>query len=101
MRDELIEHDYRRIVDFRNQIAHEYFGIDHEIVWSIIHQKLKPLENDILELISNIKPDLKQELIESFIEDHQYLDFVVQSLEKLKPLTEEVNLPCRQPKTHP
>ena len=39
---------------------------------------------DILELISNIKPNLKQELIESFIEDHQYLDFVVQSLEELK-----------------
>jgi uncharacterized protein with HEPN domain len=84
LRDELIKHEYRRIVDFRNQIAHEYFGIDHEIVWSIVHQKLKSLENDILELISDIKLDLKLELIESFIEDHKYLDFIVQSLEELK-----------------
>lgn len=84
LRDKLIETNYRRIVDFRNQISHEYFGIDQEIVWGIIQQKLEPFENDIVELISNIESDLKQELIESFIEDNSYLDFIVSSLQKLK-----------------
>jgi uncharacterized protein with HEPN domain len=28
--------DWRRIRGFRNRIIHEYFGIDHEIVWTII-----------------------------------------------------------------
>lgn len=84
LRDELIEKNYRRIVDFRNQISHEYFGIDQDIVWGIIHQKLEPFENDIVELISKIETELKNELIESFIEDNSYLDFVVDELKKLK-----------------
>lgn len=83
LRDKLIENNYRRIVDFRNQISHEYFGIDQDIVWSIIDQKLKPFENDVVELIFNIESDLKQELIESFIEDNKYLDFVVEALREL------------------
>jgi len=83
LRDKLIESNYRRIVDFRNQISHEYFGIDQEVVWGIIQQKLEPFENDIFELISNIEPNLQQELIESFIEDNSYLDFVVDCLNEL------------------
>ncbi len=86
LKDALTEHNYRRIVDFRNQISHEYFGIDEEIVWSIIHQKLDSLESDIVDLISNIKLDLKQELVEAFKEDNKYLDFVVESLEALKDI---------------
>jgi len=83
LRDKLIETNYRRIVDFRNQISHEYFGVDQEIVWGIIHQKLEPFENDIVDLISNIKPELKKELIDASIADHYYLVFVVQSLKEL------------------
>jgi uncharacterized protein with HEPN domain len=84
LRDKLIENNYRRIVDFRNQIAHEYFGIDQDIVWGIIHQKLEPFENDIIELILNIDFKLKQELIYSFIEDNNYLDFIINALKGLK-----------------
>lgn len=39
---------------FRNRIVHEYFGIDYEIVWSII-------ENDICAYIELIEALLKQE----------------------------------------
>lgn len=84
LRDKLIKQNYRRIVNFRNQISHEYFGIDQDIVWSIIQQKIEPFENDILDLISKLEPNLKQELIDSFIEDNHYLDFIVDSLKKLR-----------------
>lgn len=83
LRDKLIETNYRSIVDFRNQISHEYFGIDQDIVWAIIHQKLEPFERDIIDLISKLEPKLKKELIDSFIEDNSYLDFVVQALKDL------------------
>jgi len=83
LRDKLIEQSNQRIVDFRNQITHEYFGIDQEIVWGIINQKLTPFEQAILELIKNIEPSLKQELIESFIEDNHYLDFIIEALREL------------------
>jgi len=39
--------DWKRIRGFRNRIVHNYFGVDYEIVWSII-------ENDLDELISNL-----------------------------------------------
>jgi len=84
LRGKLIETNYRRIVDFRNQISHECFGIDQEIVWGIIQQKLESFEKDIVELISNIEPNLKVELVESFIEDHSYLDFIIKALEELE-----------------
>ena len=84
LRDKLVENSNQRIVDFRNQITHEYFGIDQDIVWGIINQKLTPFEQTILELIKNIEPSLKQELIESFIEDNHYLDFIIEALRELK-----------------
>jgi len=76
----LLDKQYRRIVDFRNHITYQYFGIDQNIVWEIINQKLEDIENIVLDLIQNIEPKLKQELIESFIEDNKYLDFVVEKL---------------------
>lgn len=84
LKDNLINSANQRIVDFRNQITHEYFGIDQEIVWGIIHQKLSSFQKDIVRLISNLDDDLKIELIDSFIEDNKYLDFVVEALEELK-----------------
>jgi uncharacterized protein with HEPN domain len=84
LKDQLIENNYRRIVDFRNQITHEHFGIDQDIVWSIIHQKLDLLKKDIITLIDSIDDALKTELIESFIEDNKYLDFVVYALTELE-----------------
>jgi uncharacterized protein with HEPN domain len=47
------EIEWKRIRGFRNRIVHDYFGIDYEIVWSII-------ENDLDRLI---------EFIEILIED--------------------------------
>ncbi|MEA2028737.1 MAG: HepT-like ribonuclease domain-containing protein [Campylobacterota bacterium] len=84
LKEKLLEKDYQVTVDFRNHITHEYFGIDPNIVWVTINIDLNPYERTIRKIISNIKPDLKQELIESFIEDNYYLDFVVKSLEELK-----------------
>jgi len=80
LKDKLIASEYRKIVDFRNQITHEYFGIDQDIVWGIIHLKLDEIEAIILQLINNIEKNLKSELIKSYIADNQYLDFVVNHL---------------------
>ena len=45
--------DWVRIKGFRNRIVHDYFGIDHSIVWKII-QSLLP------ELILSIRNALKK-----------------------------------------
>lgn len=45
--------EWRKLKGFRNRIVHEYFGIDYEIVWSII-------ENDLEELIFQLNKILKK-----------------------------------------
>ena len=82
LRDSLLSKHYQEVVDFRNQITHEYFGIDQNIVWTIIYTDLPSFEQAIMELISSMESKLKQELIVSFIEDNNYLDFIVTNLQQ-------------------
>jgi len=39
--------EWRKIIAFRNIIAHEYFGIDPEEVWEIIHTKVPDLIEEL------------------------------------------------------
>jgi len=38
---------WQKIKNFRNIIAHDYFGIDADEIWDIIQNKLLPLKEDI------------------------------------------------------
>ena len=44
---------WRRIAGFRNQLAHEYLGLDNELIWTIVCEQIDPLRQaltDILDL---------------------------------------------------
>ena len=45
---------WQKIKDFRNIIAHDYFGIDADEIWDIIQNKLLPLNEQIKELLSEL-----------------------------------------------
>ncbi|MFH1856791.1 MAG: DUF86 domain-containing protein [Candidatus Omnitrophota bacterium] len=47
IRDKYPDIEWKAIIDFRNVIIHEYFGIDLEIIWDIIETKLFPLEQKL------------------------------------------------------
>lgn len=49
--------EWRRIIGLRNRIVHEYFGIDLDILWTIIQNNLDDLEKQL----SNIEIDLDEE----------------------------------------
>jgi uncharacterized protein with HEPN domain len=84
IRSNLLSTEYQIVVDFRNKIIHEYFGIDKEEVWDIIRTDLKDFKKTILKLIRNIDKNLKSELIDCFVEDNKHLNFIVNFLESLK-----------------
>ena len=46
--------EWTKIKDFRNIIAHDYFGIDAQEVWEIIHTDLKQLKTELEIIIENI-----------------------------------------------
>lgn len=45
------EIEWRRLRGFRNRIIHDYFGIDYEIVWSIIKSDLEELRIFLSDII--------------------------------------------------
>jgi uncharacterized protein with HEPN domain len=46
---------WQKIKNFRNIIAHDYFGIDADEIWDIINSKLLPLKEEIYILKSKIE----------------------------------------------
>lgn len=68
LKDELLHNQYRRIVSFRNQIAHGYFGIDEDIVWDILNHKLPIYKIDLYEIINNKNINLTPAINHSKIE---------------------------------
>lgn len=79
----LLDRQYQQVVDFRNKITHEYFGIDADEIWDISFEDLEEYLEVILKLINAIDPLLRHELIEAFKEDNSHLEFVVSALEQL------------------
>jgi uncharacterized protein with HEPN domain len=49
--------EWKKLRGFRNRIVHEYFGIDYEIVWSIIVTDIEELIFQLSELLTNGKKE--------------------------------------------
>ena len=52
-----LETEWRKIVAFRNFVAHEYFGIDLELLWDVVTQKLPPLKQTVEQLLADYFPE--------------------------------------------
>jgi uncharacterized protein with HEPN domain len=49
------EISWRRVVGLRNRVIHEYFGVDLEIVWSVVSNDLPPLKSEVKQIIDNLE----------------------------------------------
>ena len=76
----------RRIVNFRNQIVHGYFGINENIVWDVIQSKLNDLHDDLFKLIDEQKIDLT-EALESAETENSYNKEVLSTLAHIRKNT--------------
>ena len=58
---ELLENKkYRKIVDFRNIVAHAYFGIDEDEVWFVVKHKLNEFKEELKSLVKQKNINLKK-----------------------------------------
>ena len=50
--------EWKKITGTRDKVAHYYFGVDLELIWKVIKEKLPELKKEILKM----KDDLSKEL---------------------------------------
>jgi len=48
------EVEWQSLIQFRNIVVHEYFGVDLKIMWDIIKNELPPLEAKIKKVLSSL-----------------------------------------------
>jgi len=68
---EKLNSKYRIIVDFRNLIVHEYFGIDADEIWDILHTELPRFEKVIYSILQTFDTLLLLEIITASKEDYR------------------------------
>jgi uncharacterized protein with HEPN domain len=59
-----LDDSHRVIVDFRNLIVHEYFGVDAEEIWEILREELPPFRGRIEKLLKLSDRDIVLEILE-------------------------------------
>lgn len=72
IRGNLLDNEWQIVVDFRNVIAHEYFGIDSDEIWEVITIYLDKFRDEVSKLFENADKDILSDVIKSNLEDFKY-----------------------------
>jgi uncharacterized protein with HEPN domain len=83
---EWVESDYRIVVDFRNVIVHEYFGINADEIWDILQHELPPFRDSIMQKLQQLDPETTREIIDDLLgsEREETVRFLVRLKKQLQ-----------------
>lgn len=88
IRGNLLDNEWQIVVDFRNVIAHEYFGIDSDEIWEVITIYLDKFGDEITKLFENGDKEILDDVIKSNLDDFKYssktVALLIGLLEKVK-----------------
>lgn len=84
IKNQLLDEQWQIVVDFRNIITHEYFGIEIEEVWEVVKTHLSSFENEIHKLLSTLDQQALTKAVEGSISDFSYSRNTVSFLQSLK-----------------
>ena len=51
LKDQYPEIEWRAISGMRDRLVHDYFGVDYDIVWDVVQNKIPVLHDQILEIL--------------------------------------------------
>ena len=51
LRQKYPEVDWRAMSEMRDKLIHDYFGIDYDIVWDVVKNKIPPLQDEVEEIL--------------------------------------------------
>jgi len=83
IKQDVLDTSYQMIVDFRNHINHEYFGIDENIVWDVVQNLIGEFLDDIKNIIKEKNISLNEAIRHAII-DHKNNNNIIIFLEEFK-----------------
>lgn len=90
IRGNLLDAEWQIVVDFRNVIAHEYFGIDSDEIWEVVTVYLAIFKIEVIKLFENSDMEVLIDVIKSNIEDFKYSTKTLASLSSLLEIVEKI-----------
>ena len=82
LKDQVISSDWQIVVDFRNVIIHEYFGVDIDEVWEVVTKYIIDYKKVIEKVIKTCDKEILLKAFESAKNDFSYNIHIVSMLDK-------------------
>lgn len=84
IRNEMLDKEWQIVVDFRNIIIHEYFGIEIDEVWEVITLHIIAFESEVIKILKHVDQDVVKNVLSSALIDFQYSQLTTEFLQSLK-----------------
>jgi len=84
IKNQILDKEFQIVVDFRNIISHEYFGIDADEVWEVITIHILDFEKELYNIINNFNQNILLDVLNSALKDHKYSKDTSNYIKKLQ-----------------